>query len=69
MIGALTLAVIAALLWLLVGIPWWISAWFLSTSLYAFIRLFERKQSKDESSTLTVTEVRETRVQIREFRF
>ncbi|MFC4498482.1 MULTISPECIES: hypothetical protein [Streptomyces] len=65
MVGSLVFASIAALLWWLLNIPWWVPVWFGANALASFLRLFERRPAEAQ---LTVTEVQATTVRVRQFR-
>lgn len=66
MVGSLVFATIAALLWWLLDVPWWVPVWFGANALASFFRLLERKPAQSE---LTVTEVEVTTARVRLFRF
>ncbi|MEU9050109.1 hypothetical protein AB0D37_06850 [Streptomyces sp. NPDC048384] len=65
MLGSLVFTAIAALLWWLLEIPWWVPVWFGANALASFLRLLERRPAKGR---LTVTEVQATTVRVRQFK-
>ncbi|MGW1261239.1 hypothetical protein ACWD7Y_04660 [Streptomyces drozdowiczii] len=68
-VGTLVFAVVTVLLWWLVGVPWWVPAWFVGSALLPLLKMVERPSSKTELAVADeVTVVQATAVTFKRFR-
>lgn len=68
-IGSLFFAAVAVLVWWLVGIPWWISLFFVWNAFFALLKMLERGSGTRELAVVDeVTVVQAAAVSIKRFR-